>query len=1666
MSMHRVQTLSLQKSILTRKSSRSPRRLSWPGRTACALVASLLSTALGCGDSDSTRVAPIPLGTPEVEQSNEIRIDADAIVGHIEGSRVQAEIPITAHVTSSGELEVSLRSVDDKVFASTRVEYGLVAGETRPFVASLRLPEPVSDQAALVQYNLVVRNTGPVHIVKSLQHVVPPYEVVVEGPGRLSANKQVSYRVAARNPLTRAPLPNQPLELVLSAADGSSERHALTTDATGTASLGLSVPEAGQYSVSASASAFGVDASVAESIEVASPSQRLLLTTDKPIYKPGQTIHVRTLSLAASDRRPNANEELSLEIEDGKGNKVFKRALATDAYGVASADFTLGSILNQGTFKLRVLAGAASTEKTVDVFEYALPKFDVGIDTDKAWYAPGESVVVDLDAHYFFGKPVSLGEVVVELGAIVVGEVPFGRVVTRTDESGRVRVTLDLPAVLPGLDINAGNALAFVRVTATDGAGQTVSKERALTVAPAALDISLVPEAGRLVAGIENQLDLFVTDPLGAPVPEAQADVVVGGSRQSLTTDRYGHARLAMAPAAGDVFASVEVTAAGQEVRRDFNFSEQEGADHLLVRTERAVYDVGEDVDVEVLTTTDGLVFVDWLNDGQAVDMRTLTATGGRARFTLPIDASLLGENRIEAYVVDADGNIVRAGRTLFARGGTRLQIAMSSDHPTYTPGQPARITFDVKDETGAPAVAALGIQIVDQAVFALTDAKPGLLTTYFELEDDFARPSYEIHAPGGDLATLLLDQTAQGDAPARAAAQTRAAANLAALGASSVTGVRGASWDATVQASQALLEPFIETEKEALQKRVAEVARSAATLLASQGCSASVYYCSDRSMPFEQALATEIGKSLVAYDFWGEAYEVQAPMWNEAAHLVSRGPDERAGSGDDFSVVVGFDTLRASGLVPELTLVPGGSSPGEGAAGGAGTGNFPPAVPDDNAGVPASGGDESGSGSEPRVRQDFPETLYVNPSLITDSSGRASIELDMADSITEWRVSALGNTADGKLGGSVNGVTVFQDFFVDVNFPATLTRGDEVDFPIAVYNYLDTPQTVQIALDAADWYTPLGDTSLSLDLAAGEVRGVSVPVRVETVGLETLTVRGTSTGASDAVARRVRVVPDGKAFPTALSGSLEPGSIAHDLAFPAGAVPGSQQLYLNVYPAFLSQAVSGMDSVLQVPDGCFEQTTSTTWPNVLVTSYMRAAGQITPEIELKAQSLISAGYQRLLTFEHPGGGFSWFGTQDPAPFLSVTAFGLMEFADMKAVHPIDEAMLARTQNWLVAQQAGDGSWTGDQTEFFSFHTSKVRNTAFVLWALGENGYTGPAVAPGLAYVKANLDGAESSERDDPYTLALVANALVLLRDPDADSVLARLDALKHVDGDEISWSTSLQTDFYGGGNDADVTATALAAYAMLKSQSYPATAEGALAFITASKDPAGNFGSTQATTWSLKTLLLAAQRGTDGAVGSFEVAVDGAPFTSLELTANQADVMTTVDMSALASAGEHEVELRFVGTGRVSYNLVGSHHLPWSAVPPEPSGPLSIALSYDQTTLAVNDSVHATARIENLTDATANMVLVTLGVPPGFEVELSSFQPYLDSGVLSKAEVAGRQLNLYVSALAARQTQSFEYALRATMPVRASDGGAEVALYYQPNQKSQAAATTLTVNE
>ncbi len=92
----------------------------------------------------------------------------------------------------------------------------------------------------------------------------------------------------------------------------------------------------------------------------------------------------------------------------------------------------------------------------------------------------------------------------------------------------------------------------------------------------------------------------------------------------------------------------------------------------------------------------------------------------------------------------------------------------------------------------------------------------------------------------------------------------------------------------------------------------------------------------------------------------------------------------------------------------------------------------------------------------------------------MTDDNGRATVDIDLADSITDWRLSASAVSAEGKLGGAQSSIRVFQPFFVDVNLPVALVRGDEVAMPVVVYNYLDKPQSVELQLADAPWFERL----------------------------------------------------------------------------------------------------------------------------------------------------------------------------------------------------------------------------------------------------------------------------------------------------------------------------------------------------------------------------------------------------------------------------------------------------------------------------------------------------------------------------------------------------------------------------------------------------------------
>ncbi len=177
---------------------------------------------------------------------------------------------------------------------------------------------------------------------------------------------------------------------------------------------------------------------------------KVLLVTDKPLYQPGQLMHIRALALQSFDLKPVAAAELTFEVEDGKGNKVFKRVVKTSAFGVASAEFQLADEVNAGDYHIRALLADHTADKTVAVRPYVLPKFKAEVTADKRFYLPQEIIKADLQSDYFFGKPVAGAKVKVTASTFDVAFKDFQTIDVKTDAAGHAKFDVQLPAYFVG----------------------------------------------------------------------------------------------------------------------------------------------------------------------------------------------------------------------------------------------------------------------------------------------------------------------------------------------------------------------------------------------------------------------------------------------------------------------------------------------------------------------------------------------------------------------------------------------------------------------------------------------------------------------------------------------------------------------------------------------------------------------------------------------------------------------------------------------------------------------------------------------------------------------------------------------------------------------------------------------------------------------------------------------------------------------------------------------------------------------------------------------------------------------------------------------------------------------------------------------------------------
>ncbi len=1481
-----------------------------------------------------------------------------------------------------------------------------------------------------------------------------PCDLRILGQHDLLADTGASLRVAMLNHETGEPMAGVPVEIAVYDKSAQDWLHlaSFETDSRGAGSPRLTMPDwdDGQYRLRVTAQPGGPPEVLTQTIELRR-EWKLMLSSDKPVYQPGQTIRVRSLALRRPDLKPVAGREVIFTITDPKGNVIFKQKEVTSKFGISSADCPLATEIIEGPYQIECRAGETTSRTTVEVKKYVLPKFKVAVTLDQPYYKPGSQVSGTVRADYFFGKPVAGGDVQIEVRGIDVESFEICSISKKTDTGGKAEFTFILPDRLAGRDQDAGDARFMLVATVTDSAGQKGSKGASRTVTVHPIQLEIIPESGALVRGLPNRIYVFATYADGRP---AQVRLAMLDADAEVETNKLGVASFEITPREDPLYLTVKATDdEGREGRKQVQLTCGRLSGHFIVRTDKAVYDGGDTMSVMTLGGGVEPVFLDFIKDGQTILTQSIEMKNGLGRFEFDLPPDMFGTIELCAYRFDTSGLAVRQSRMIYVSQARALKIKATFDKDEYRPGGRAKLKLALTDDEGTPAPGAISLAAVDEAVFSVLSQQAGMEQTFFLLEQELLEPLYTIY-PGWSpelFSELPIGQRMEFEqALFSRTARTLSGRNAlpgAFAGRDLVRSMRRGRYvgmeprpDRVPRAQSG--SPFTLADASFLQKWRAVNARRQSGLIGV----ATAWFSLFGVLAILGAVSFAVSKPKAFLITLGVAFSI---FWGLVVLLIV------------FAILISLGCSAAPREPQAVAESCGAKMAADKPS------DKPPAVHSllEDAYAP------------PRVRQWFPETLLWRPELVTDDDGVAELEIDLADSITTWRLSTSAVSGEGQLGGQEFLIRVFQSFFVDFNLPVALTRNDEVGVPVVVYNYLDKPQTVELELKDAEWFERL-DTdenqeagTKTIELKPGEVRSLNYPLKVLKVGKHTLEVTARGSGIADAIRREIEVVPDGRRVEEVASGTLsQPAEMT--LSVPQDAIEGSTRAIVKLYPSSFSQLVEGLDAIFRMPGGCFEQTSSTTYPNVLALDYLRRTNKSVPQVEAKARQYIHTGYQRLVSFEVAAGGFDWFGR--PPANRTLTAYGLMEFEDMAKVYDVDPRLVERTRQWLLAQRKGDGSWANESGMLNDGLAGNVNRggdldlaaTAYIAWAVFGNGSGRNEAGPTLGYLLAH----RPESINDPYLLAITAMAIAGI-DPNRGrlgSYLARLDEMKKTsdDGKQVWWEqpAGSQTTFYGSGRSGDIVTTATATLALLEAGRYPATARGALTWLVEQKDPNGTWHSTQATVLSLKALLA----GTGAPLGGekerkIDIALNDEIARQVVIPVDQSEVMQQIDLSNMLTAGnEYRLTLTDQTDTAVGYQVTFRYHVEGEAPEPVEKEALSIDIEYDRQRLNVDDTVTAVATVTNNMSEPAPMVIVDLPIPGGFAIDPGELDELVGSQKIARYQITARQAIVYLRQLSPGEKLALRYRLRATMPVKVAVPDARVYEYYDPDKKASGGAVQL----
>ncbi len=710
-------------------------------------------------------------------------------------------------------------------------------------------------------------------------------------------------------------------------------------------------------------------------------------------------------------------------------------------------------------------------------------------------------------------------------------------------------------------------------------------------------------------------------------------------------------------------------------------------------------------------------------------------------------------------------------------------------------------------------------------------------------------------------------------------------------------------------------------------------------------------------------------------------------------------------------------------------------------------------------------------------VRADFTETVYWHPVLVLPRSGKATVEFQLSNDIARYQVLVAGHTLDGRIGAVTTTIEARKPFSADPKLPLEIAHTDTIDAPIRVTNDSDVGRTVTLTTTTTG--LKIGSQSKSvIGLGPNDKSRATVRLTADKLdGYAGVLITAASGVDTDRIARTIRVVPDGFPGVGSFSDVLEKGRATGAVTMPKDVVPGTLKVRLEMYPTSMADLVKGLDGLLREPSGCFEQTSTTNYPNTLILDYLNQTNQANPQVAARAKALLATGYGRLTGFECPDTplkirqGYEWFGAAD-RPHLALTAYGLLQFKDMARVSPVDPAMIKRTQAFLLSQRDGKGGFRHREGDHHSFGMApKHIVSAYVLWALVESDPDDVEkldLKTEIAALRADALDEKSPGGKDPYFVALAANVLQLRTDREAaNKLLDRLKDKHFKDGVVAGAATSVT---HSGGRDLEIETTALALLGWLRANdpTYATTIKAATRWLSRQRGGYGGFGSTQSTILALKALTLYAKKNAHPAeAGTLRLLAGGKEVAARKFTQEDVDVIAleVPNAEAVFKPGERTA-VEVATDAKQPYPFALAYTYTTLTPPSAPQCAVTISTKLGKAEAREGEAVPLAVTFENRLNKGHGMAVAVVGIPAGMKVptDVKQLTDLREKGVIAYFEIRDRELILYWRELAPEQKIALTVDLVCDVPGTYRGPASRGYLYYDADHKHWVEPLAVTI--